>query len=67
MAPVFEECTTEEHRSVVGFLWAKGLNTKHNRKELFLCTMGSVCRLKWFTAGWQNFADNKEVETEVWK
>jgi hypothetical protein len=32
MATVFEECTTEEQRPVVRFLWAKGLNAKDIRK-----------------------------------
>jgi hypothetical protein len=32
---VLEECTTEERRSVVHFLWAKGLNEKNIRKEIF--------------------------------
>jgi hypothetical protein len=29
--------------------------------------VGSVCRIKWFTAGGRHCADDKEVETEVWK
>jgi hypothetical protein len=35
MATVLEECTTPEHRSVVHFLWAKGLNEKDIHKEMF--------------------------------
>jgi hypothetical protein len=35
MATVLEECTTEEQRSVVRFLWAKGLNAKDIHKEIF--------------------------------
>jgi hypothetical protein len=32
MATVLEECITEEQRSVVRFMWAKGLNVKDIRK-----------------------------------
>jgi hypothetical protein len=32
MATVLEECTTEEQRSVVLFLWAKGLKAKDIHK-----------------------------------
>jgi hypothetical protein len=35
MATVLEVCTTEEQRSVVRFLWAKGLNAKDIHKEMF--------------------------------
>jgi hypothetical protein len=35
MATVLEECHTEEQRSVVRFLWAKVLNAKDIRKEIF--------------------------------
>jgi hypothetical protein len=35
MATVLEEYTTEEQRSVVRFLWAKGLNAKDTHKEMF--------------------------------
>jgi hypothetical protein len=48
-------------------LWAKGLNAKDTLKKRFLFTVGSVCRIKWFTAGCKGFADDEEVETEVWK
>jgi hypothetical protein len=40
MATVLEECNTEGQRSVVRFLWAKGLDTKDNK--YFLFTVGSV-------------------------
>jgi hypothetical protein len=32
MAIVLEECTIEQQRSVVRFLWAKGLNVKDIHK-----------------------------------
>jgi hypothetical protein len=35
MVTVLEEYTTEEQRSLVRFLWAKGLNVKDIRKEMF--------------------------------
>jgi hypothetical protein len=35
MVTVLEKCTTEEQRSVVRFLWAKGLNAKDINKEMF--------------------------------
>jgi hypothetical protein len=35
MMTVLEECSTEEQRSVVGFLWAKGLKAKDIHKEIF--------------------------------
>jgi hypothetical protein len=43
MVTVFEECTIEEQRSVVRFLWAKGPNAKDIHKEFFFTfTMGGV-------------------------
>jgi hypothetical protein len=35
METVFEECTIEEQRSVVRFLWAKMLSAKDIHKEMF--------------------------------
>jgi hypothetical protein len=35
IATVLEVCTTEEQRSVVRFLWAKGPNAKDIHKEMF--------------------------------
>jgi hypothetical protein len=42
MMTVLEECNTEEQRSVVLLLWAKGLNAKHIHKEIFL-VYGGKC------------------------
>jgi hypothetical protein len=42
MTTVLEEYITEEQRSVVLFLLAKGLNAKDILKECFLLTAGSV-------------------------
>jgi hypothetical protein len=36
MATVLEECTTEEQRSFVRFLWTKRLNSKDIHKEMFI-------------------------------
>jgi hypothetical protein len=36
-------------------------------KKCFLFILGSVCRLKRFITGSGNFADDEEVETEMWK
>jgi hypothetical protein len=35
MATVLEGCTIEEQRSVVRFLWAKGLNTNDIHNKMF--------------------------------
>jgi hypothetical protein len=35
MSNVLEECTVEEQRSLVRFLWAKGLSAKDFHKEMF--------------------------------
>jgi uncharacterized protein (UPF0332 family) len=35
METMFEMCTTKKHRSVVQFLWTKGLNTMDIHKEMF--------------------------------
>jgi hypothetical protein len=32
---VLEDCTTEEYRSAVSFLWVKGLNANYIRKQIF--------------------------------
>jgi hypothetical protein len=56
MTTVLEECTNEEQRSVLRFfLWVKGLNAKDIHEEMFLFTVGSVCRVKRFTNGRQMF------------
>jgi hypothetical protein len=48
-------CTTEKQRSVLRLLWAKWHNTKNIHEEIFLLTVGSVCRVKRFTTGRQAF------------
>jgi hypothetical protein len=37
MVTMLEECSTEGQRSVVRYLWAKGLNEKDIHKEMFSC------------------------------
>jgi hypothetical protein len=52
MATVLEEYTTEEQRSVVRFFFfVKQLNARDVHKENVLLMVGSVCRVKRFTAG----------------
>jgi hypothetical protein len=46
LATVLEECITEELRSVVRFLLAKGLNTKDIHKEMFLVYDGKCLSRK---------------------
>jgi hypothetical protein len=70
METVIEECTTEEQRSVLRFLWKKGLNAKHIHKEMFP-VYGGKCLArkavhKWGEKRDKHFADG-EVETEVQK
>jgi hypothetical protein len=65
----FEEYTTEEQSSIVIFLWAKGLNAKDIRKEVFPVYDGKCLSPKevdrWvekFSQGRMKVADD---ETEV--
>jgi hypothetical protein len=37
------------------FVWVKGLNAKIFIKKCFLFAVGSACRVKRFTTGWQTF------------
>jgi hypothetical protein len=53
MATVFEEYSTEEQRYLVRYLREKELTSKDIHKEMF--TVGSVCRVKRFTAESRNF------------
>jgi hypothetical protein len=52
MATVLEECITEEQRSVVRFYGQKDSMQRIFIKKYYLFTVGSVCRVKLFTAGW---------------
>jgi hypothetical protein len=45
----------EQQRSVVRFYGQKDSMQRIFIKKRFLYTVGSVCRVKWFTAGWQMF------------
>jgi predicted peroxiredoxin len=71
MATFLQEYTTEDQRSVVCFLWAKGLNAKDIRKEMFLVYDGKFLsrkvvhnRLK---KNGKFTADDEEVEMEARK
>jgi hypothetical protein len=71
MATVFEKCTTEEQRSVVCLVWAKGLDAKDIHKEMF-SVYGGKCLSPEAVHNWvqkcgKRFADDKDVEMEVWK
>jgi hypothetical protein len=55
MATVLEEYTNEEQISAVRFSWEKDSMQRIFIKKCFLFTVGSVCRVKWSTAGWQTF------------
>jgi hypothetical protein len=48
-------------------LWADGLNAKDIIKKCFVFILGSDCRVKHFHLLGKCFADNEEVETEVWR
>jgi hypothetical protein len=71
MATVLEEYDTEEQRSVVHFLWAKGLNAEDIHKEMFSAYGGKCLSRKavhnWTEKRGKRFADDEEVETEVRK
>jgi hypothetical protein len=67
MATVLEEYTIEEHRSVLRFLCGQKDSIQSILiNKCFLFTVGSVCRVKLFHLGGKHFADDEEVETEVW-
>jgi hypothetical protein len=70
MATVLE-FTTEEQRSVVLFLWARGLNAKDIHKEMFPVYGGMCLSFKmvhiWVEKRDKRFANDEEVETEVRK
>jgi hypothetical protein len=51
MATVFEECTTEEQRSGVRFLWAQELNAKDIYKEMFP-VYGGKCLMRKAVHSW---------------
>jgi hypothetical protein len=65
MATVLEECNTQEQRSVVCTLWAKGLNAMDIHKEIFPVYSGKCLSRKTLTTGRQIFAYDEEVETDV--
>jgi hypothetical protein len=66
-----EECTTQEHRSVMHFLWAKRFSAKDIHKEMFPVYGGKCVSQKavhkWAEKHGKRFACDKEVEIKVWK
>jgi hypothetical protein len=55
MATVLDEYTTEEPRSVVCFLWAKGLDAKDIHKEMFPLYGAKCLSRKVVPPFWQAF------------
>jgi hypothetical protein len=66
MAIMLEEYITEEQNSVVRFLWAKGLNAKHIKREMFPVYNEKCFSRKEVHNWWHTFAD-EEAETEARK
>jgi hypothetical protein len=71
VATVLEDCTTEEQRSVMRFLWAKGLNVKDIHKEICY-VYGTKCLPRksfdnWVEIHGKRFTDDEEVEMDVRK
>jgi hypothetical protein len=71
MATVLEQYTTEEHHSIVRFLWAKGLHAKDSHKEMFPVYGLKCLSLKalnnWVDKGGKPFAHDERLETELRK
>jgi hypothetical protein len=69
MATVLEVCNTEEQRSVVRFLWAKGLNEKDIHKEMYPVYGGKCLSPKevhnWVEKFFQGHSKVADNETEV--
>jgi hypothetical protein len=68
---VLKEYTTEEQRSIVPFSWAKRLNSNDIYKVIYpvyrvKCLSRKVIH-NWVQKSSKGFADDEEVETEVWK
>jgi hypothetical protein len=59
MATVLEECTIEEQRSVVRFLWAKGLNTKDIHTEISPVYGGKCLSRKAVLSGVEKFSEGR--------
>jgi hypothetical protein len=55
MTTVLEECATEEQRSVVNFLWAKGLSAKGFHKVMFPVYVGKCLSSIAVPPWWQMF------------
>jgi hypothetical protein len=72
MATMLEVCTTEEQRSVVRFLWVKGLNAKDVNKEMFpvygvncLSRKAVYNRVEKFSQGHSKVTDEARPGAEV--
>jgi hypothetical protein len=72
MATVIEECISEEHSSIVRFLWEKLPTAKdYHKNNRFLFTVRSIYRGisvdKWGEKRGKGFADDEEFEMEMGK
>jgi hypothetical protein len=70
MVTVLEECTTEKQRSVRRFFLPKDSTQKIVIKKLLLFTVGSLTSISLVRQkhpDGKHFADDEEVEKEVWK
>jgi hypothetical protein len=71
MATVLQECAIEEQRSVMRFLWSKGLNAKDIHKEMFAVYGGKCSSCKafhnWVEKHVRIFADDEVVATGLRK
>jgi hypothetical protein len=68
---VLEDCITEEQRSGMLFLWAKGLNAKDIHKEMFHVYATKCLPRKavgiWVEKRGKRFIDDEEVEMDARK
>jgi hypothetical protein len=71
VATTLEECTPEEQRPVLRFLWSKRLSAKDIHKEVFSVYCGKCLSVQavheWAEKRGKRFADDKEVETDMRK
>jgi hypothetical protein len=67
MPTMLKVYATEEQRSVIRFLWAKGINAKDIHKEIFRVYCGKCLSRKAVHLCGKRFAEDEEVETEVLK
>jgi transposase len=64
MKTVHEEYNTEEQRSVVRFLWARGLSAKDIHKEIFPVYGGQCLSCKAFHSWVEKFSQRRSKATD---